>query len=92
MPLEGARGHRLEGVDARERVDLDGVEALERRAGADDGRAHLDARADAAADARAYPGEDPDSVKPPSVVADHIVQMLVDDFPNLCRERVETPR
>ncbi len=42
--------------------------------------------------ARAYPGEDPDSVKPPSVVADHIVQMLVDDFPNLCRERVETPR
>ena len=25
--------------------------------GADDGRAHLDARADAAADARAYPGD-----------------------------------
>ncbi len=42
--------------------------------------------------ARAYPGEDPDSVKPPQVVGEHIAQMLVDDFPNLCRERVETPR
>lgn len=42
--------------------------------------------------ARAYPGEDPATVKPPEVVADRIVQMLIDDFPNLCRERVETPR
>jgi NAD(P)-dependent dehydrogenase (short-subunit alcohol dehydrogenase family) len=40
--------------------------------------------------ARAYPGEDPDSVKSPSVVGDRIAQLLVDDFPNLHRERVET--
>jgi short-subunit dehydrogenase len=30
--------------------------------------------------ARAYPGEDPASVKPPEVVADRIVAMLRDDF------------
>ncbi|WAT18174.1 SDR family NAD(P)-dependent oxidoreductase [Aurantiacibacter sp. MUD11] len=42
--------------------------------------------------ARAYPGEDPDSVKPPEVVGDRIADMLVADFPNLHRERVETPR
>jgi len=42
--------------------------------------------------ARAYPGEDPDSVKSPSVVGDRIAQLLVDDFPNLHRERVETSR
>ena len=42
--------------------------------------------------ARAYPGEDPDSVKPPEVVGEHIAEMLVGDFPNLHRTRVETPR
>lgn len=42
--------------------------------------------------ARAYPGEDPQSVKAPEVVAQHIVDMLADDFANLHRERVETSR
>lgn len=42
--------------------------------------------------ARAYPGEDPDSVKPPEVVGARIAQLLVEDFENLHRERVETPR
>lgn len=42
--------------------------------------------------ARAYPGEDPDSVKPPEVVGDRIAEMLVADFPNLHHERVETSR
>lgn len=42
--------------------------------------------------ARAYPGEDPESVKPPEVVGERIATMLLDDFPNLHRERVETPR
>jgi len=42
--------------------------------------------------ARAYPGEDPDSVKPPEVVGERIAQILIEDFPNLHRERVETPR
>lgn len=41
--------------------------------------------------ARAYPGEDPESVKPPEVVGERIAQLLVEDFPNLHRERVETP-
>ncbi|MFB0611267.1 SDR family NAD(P)-dependent oxidoreductase [Aurantiacibacter poecillastricola] len=41
---------------------------------------------------RAYPGEDPQSVKPPEVVGDRIAELLVSDFPNLHRERVETPR
>ena len=41
---------------------------------------------------RAYPGEDPQTVKPPEVVGDHIAAMLVSDFPNLHRSRVETPR
>jgi NAD(P)-dependent dehydrogenase (short-subunit alcohol dehydrogenase family) len=40
--------------------------------------------------ARAYPGEDPQTVKPAETVADHIVAMLVNDFANLTRERVET--
>lgn len=40
--------------------------------------------------ARAYPGEDPQSVKPPEAVADRIVAMLTADFANLTRERVET--
>ncbi len=39
---------------------------------------------------RAYPGEDPQTVKPPEVVGDRIVEMLVQDFPNLHRERVES--
>lgn len=39
--------------------------------------------------ARAYPGEDPLAVKPPEAVADRIVALLVEDFPNLHRERVE---
>jgi short-subunit dehydrogenase len=39
--------------------------------------------------ARAYPGEDPQSVKPPEVVADRIVQLLADDFDGLHRERIE---
>lgn len=42
--------------------------------------------------ARAYPGEDPQSVKSPEVVAQHIVTMLEQDFANLRRERVETSR
>jgi NAD(P)-dependent dehydrogenase (short-subunit alcohol dehydrogenase family) len=39
--------------------------------------------------ARAYPGEDPQSVKPPEAVAERIVARLVEDFPNLHRERVD---
>ena len=40
--------------------------------------------------ARAYPGEDPQTVKPPEAVADTIVGMLTADFANLTRIRVET--
>ena len=39
--------------------------------------------------ARAYPGEDPETVKAPEVVGKRIVELLKDDFPNLHRERVE---
>jgi NAD(P)-dependent dehydrogenase (short-subunit alcohol dehydrogenase family) len=39
--------------------------------------------------ARAYPGEDPASVKPPQVVADRLVALLSEDFPSPHRERVE---
>ena len=39
---------------------------------------------------RAYPGEDPQTVKPPEVVADYLAALLEKDFPNLHRERVET--
>ena len=39
--------------------------------------------------ARAYPGEDPQTVKPPETVADRIVALLTHDFANLHRERVE---
>ena len=39
--------------------------------------------------ARAYPGEDPASVKPPEVVAQRIAALLVEDFDNLHRERVD---
>lgn len=38
---------------------------------------------------RAYPGEDPASVKPPEVVADRIVALLAADFETGHRERVE---
>lgn len=41
--------------------------------------------------ARAYPGEDPETVKPPEVVGERIAQLLVDDFDNLHRERVVKP-
>lgn len=39
--------------------------------------------------ARAYPGEDPMSVKEPTVVADHIVRLLADDFETGRFERVD---
>jgi len=39
--------------------------------------------------ARAYPGEDPLSVKPPERVAERIAALLVEDFANLHRERVD---
>lgn len=42
--------------------------------------------------ARAYPGEDPKSVKDPGVVADRIVDLLCQDFVTGHRERVETQR
>lgn len=38
--------------------------------------------------ARAYPGEDPKSVKEPSVVAERIVRLLTEDFENRHRERM----
>ncbi|MFC4255538.1 SDR family NAD(P)-dependent oxidoreductase [Altererythrobacter xixiisoli] len=40
--------------------------------------------------ARAYPGEDPQTVKAPEVVADQIVDMVTVDFDNLHRERAST--
>jgi NAD(P)-dependent dehydrogenase (short-subunit alcohol dehydrogenase family) len=39
--------------------------------------------------ARAYPGEDPQTVKPPEEIAQRIVSLLTGDFENLHRERVE---
>lgn len=39
--------------------------------------------------ARAYPGEDPQTVKEPSVVGDRILQLLVEDFETGHRERVD---
>jgi len=39
--------------------------------------------------AKAYPGEDPSTVKPPEVVADRIVALLGEDFSTGHRERVE---
>jgi len=39
--------------------------------------------------ARAYPGENPQSVKPPEAVGERIVILLAEDFSNLQRERVE---
>ncbi|AKH41352.1 NAD(P)-dependent dehydrogenase (short-subunit alcohol dehydrogenase family) [Altererythrobacter atlanticus] len=41
--------------------------------------------------ARAYPGEDPQTVKAPETVADHIIEMLQRDWHGLIRERVENP-
>ena len=38
--------------------------------------------------ARAYPGEDPASVKEPAVVAERIVTLLTEDFDNRHRERI----
>ncbi len=38
--------------------------------------------------ARAYPGEDPQTVKPPETVAARLVALLAEDFPNLHRESV----
>jgi NAD(P)-dependent dehydrogenase (short-subunit alcohol dehydrogenase family) len=38
--------------------------------------------------AKAYPGEDPASVKPPEAVAERIVALLVEDWPTGHRERV----
>ena len=37
---------------------------------------------------RAYPGEDPQSVKPPEMVADRILALAIDGFPAQHRERV----
>jgi NAD(P)-dependent dehydrogenase (short-subunit alcohol dehydrogenase family) len=39
--------------------------------------------------ARAYPGEDPMTVKPPEVVAERIVALVIGDFPTRHQERVE---
>ena len=39
--------------------------------------------------ARAYPGEDPETVKPPETVAARIVELVQEDFPSGHRERVE---
>lgn len=41
--------------------------------------------------AKAYPGEDPDTVKEPAVVGRRIAEMIGDDFPNRHRERIENP-
>jgi NAD(P)-dependent dehydrogenase (short-subunit alcohol dehydrogenase family) len=40
--------------------------------------------------ARAYPGEDPQTVKPPEAVAERIVGLLAEGFPTGHRERVES--
>ena len=39
--------------------------------------------------ARAYPGEDPQTLKAPEVVGERVVALLAEDFPTLRRERVE---
>ncbi|MFM7404537.1 MAG: SDR family NAD(P)-dependent oxidoreductase [Erythrobacter sp.] len=39
--------------------------------------------------ARAYPGEDPAKLKPPEVVADRLVALLVGGFEGLHRERID---
>lgn len=42
--------------------------------------------------AKAYPGEDPATVKPPEDVAARLVELLVNDYPTGYRERVENER
>ena len=42
--------------------------------------------------AKAYPGEDPATVKPPEDVAARILELLVNDYPTRHRERVEDQR
>lgn len=39
--------------------------------------------------AKAYPGEDPKTVKAPEEVANRLIELLVNDFPTRYRERVE---
>lgn len=39
--------------------------------------------------ARAYPGEDPQSVKPPELVGERIAELLASDFPTKYFERIE---
>lgn len=39
--------------------------------------------------AKAYPGEDPESVKPPEAVANRVVELLVEDFDTRHKERIE---
>ncbi|KUO55551.1 MAG: oxidoreductase [Sphingomonadales bacterium BRH_c3] len=39
--------------------------------------------------AKAYPGEDPETVKPPEDVAAHLLSLLQSDFPTGHRERIE---
>ncbi len=39
---------------------------------------------------KAYPGEDPSTVKPPSDVAERLVELLVNDFDGFHRERIES--
>lgn len=39
--------------------------------------------------AKAYPGEDPRTVKAPEEVANRLIELLVNDFPTRYRERVE---
>lgn len=39
--------------------------------------------------AKAYPGEDPATVKPPEAVAERLLQLLVDGFDGFHRERVD---
>jgi len=39
--------------------------------------------------ARAYPGEDPASVKPPEIVGERIAQLIIDDFDSGHFERIE---
>jgi NAD(P)-dependent dehydrogenase (short-subunit alcohol dehydrogenase family) len=41
--------------------------------------------------ARAYPGEDPATVKPPEVVGERIAGLVSEDFPTGSRIRVENP-
>jgi NAD(P)-dependent dehydrogenase (short-subunit alcohol dehydrogenase family) len=38
---------------------------------------------------RAFPGEDPQTVKPPEVVAERLVALLAEGFDNLHRERID---